>query len=358
MDLIISRNGYSLEIEEPHVYVDNKSRKRSGHMTHALARFSEEEFIDFNSNCSAVRWGGHSPYGYVEYRTSEDSGKTFSEERPLPYSVQSFLDGLFTVSVEKAVACDDGTLIAFCLRNTAFSESCCEPWLAPTVITSKDKGKTWSEPRPLCPYEGRVYDAVYHNGTVYALEFCNGHFLGTDETHVYRLFVSLDDGATFHERSILPIEGKDHSYASLLFDDTGKLHIYAYRSDNEQLLDHAISSDCGETFRVTDPCFLPYGARNPQTALLDGVFLLHGRAVDRKGFVLYSSTDGAHWDEGVRLREKPHLAGAFYSNNLNLKDENGEFLLIQFSDTYTDDPSAYYVATVNVMHTRVRIRRP
>lgn len=58
-------------------------------------------------------------------------------------------------------------------------------------ISSKDKGKTWSEPQLLCPYEGRIYDAVYRNGVIYALEFCNKNFIGTDAEHVYRLFVSL-----------------------------------------------------------------------------------------------------------------------------------------------------------------------
>ena len=357
MSLIINRDNYSIEIEDPHIHVDNKSRNRSGHMTHALARFSETEFIDFNSNCSAIRWAGHSPYGYVEYRLSEDSGSTFSKTFTLPYSYQSFLDGIFTISVEKAVACDDGTLVAFCLRNSAFSETCCEPWLTPFVVTSKDKGQGWSEPRELCPYEGRVYDAVYHNGVIYALEFCNKNFLGTDENHVYRLFVSHDSGETFSERCVVPINGKDHSYASMLFDDKGEMHVYAYCSKNEQLLDHAISSDNGHTFRIAEPCFFGHGARNPQVALIDGIYIMHGRASDRKGFMVYSSPDGQHWDEGVRLVDKPHLAGAFYSNNLNLKDDDGEeFLLVQFSDTYTDDPNAYYVATVNVMHTRIRIR--
>lgn len=347
---------YTVEIETPHVYVDNKSRKRSGHMTHALARFSETEFVDFNSNCSAIRWGGHSPYGYIEYRLSEDSGNTYSDVQALPYSIDCFMDGIYAISVEKAVICDDGTLVAICLRNTATVESCCEPWHSPTIVSSKDKGKTWSEPQELCSYKGRVYDALYKDGTIYVLEFCNEHFFGTAEEHVYRLFISQDNGKTFSERCVLPIDGKDHSYATMLFDPDGKLHVYAYCGTNEQYFDHIISDDNGKTFYTVEPCFVKNGARNPQIALIDGIYILHGRAIDRKGFMIYSSTDGQHWDEGVRLAEKNHLAGAFYSNNLNLKDENGEFLLVQFSETYTDDPDPYYVATVNVMHTRIRIK--
>lgn len=149
----------------------------------------------------------------------------------------------------------------------------------------------------------------------------------------------------------------DHSYANMLFDTNGDLHVYAYCGTNEQYFDHAISSDNGLTFRTAKSCFIKHGARNPQTALIDGVYIMHGKANDRKGFMIYSSLDGENWDDGIRLADKPHLAGAFYSNNLNLKDENGKFLLVQFSETYTDDPNAYYVATVNVMHTRIRIQR-
>lgn len=350
-------DNYTVEIEKPHIYVDNESRKRSGHMTHALARFSENEFIAFNSNCSAKRWGGHSPYGFIEYRLSQDSGKTFSEIFTLPYSIESFLDGIYAISVEKAVVCDDGTLVAFCLRNSAEGPTCCEPWDIPTVITSSDKGKSFSTPQELCTYKGRVYDAVYKDGVIYALQFCNENFLGTEKEHVYRIFTSEDNGKSFEEKCILPIDGKDHSYASLLIDKDGNLHAYGYCASNEQYLDHAISYDNGKNWTVLEPCFIKEGARNPQIALVDGVYILHGRAQDRKGFMIYSSPDGQNWDEGVRLAPKNHLAGAFYSNNLNLKDENGEFLLVQFSETYTDKEDAFYVATVNVMHTQIRIRR-
>ena len=40
---------YEVIFEEPTLYVDNESRKRSGHMTHAMAEFAPNCFIDFNS---------------------------------------------------------------------------------------------------------------------------------------------------------------------------------------------------------------------------------------------------------------------------------------------------------------------
>ena len=85
---------YTAIVEPPVVYVDNEARRRSGHMSHAMAKFGENSFIDFNSNCSAVLWNGHMPYGWVEYRISRDGGKTYGEVKTLPYSWESLLDGL------------------------------------------------------------------------------------------------------------------------------------------------------------------------------------------------------------------------------------------------------------------------
>ena len=46
----IIRERYTAELEAPEVYVDNEKRRRSGHMSHAMAEFAPNTFIDFNSN--------------------------------------------------------------------------------------------------------------------------------------------------------------------------------------------------------------------------------------------------------------------------------------------------------------------
>jgi len=56
----IDRGAYKIKIEAPEIYVDNEKRGRSGHMSHAFAEFKKGQFIEFNSNCSATRCGGHS----------------------------------------------------------------------------------------------------------------------------------------------------------------------------------------------------------------------------------------------------------------------------------------------------------
>jgi len=339
------------------MFVDHQSAGRSGHMSHAMARIAPRKFIDFNSNCSAVRIGGHFPYGWVEYRFSEDSGKTYSDVQALQYSVDSFHDGLFTISVEKAVVCEDGSIVAFCLRNDALDPNMtfCEPWKTPTVIISKDEGKTWSEPVVYSPYPGRTYDAFYHKGVIYAIHFCNEKFLGKTPDHKYRIYVSHDNGKTFEERSYVPFDTYDRGYCTMQLDSNEVLHVYAYNLNAEDYMDHAISNDFGKTWTVLEPCYVAKGIRNPQTALIDGVYILHGRAGKAEGFVIYSSLDATHWDEGCFLiRNKD--AAAFYSNNLNLTDEKGNFLLVQYSDLYRNITKETQYA-VNVMHMKVRIKK-
>lgn len=108
LSLEIKHKNYTVKIEPPEIYVNNESRGRSGHMSHAMAEFAPGKIIDFNSNCSAKRMGGHSSFGWVEYRISEDAGKTFSEKIDFPISIEEFFDGVYNISVEKAVACDNG----------------------------------------------------------------------------------------------------------------------------------------------------------------------------------------------------------------------------------------------------------
>lgn len=353
----IKRDNYKIKLFDPQIYVDNEKRGRSGHMTHAMAEFKKGCFIDFNSNCSALRYGGHFPYGWVEYRITDDCGKTFSDFKTLDYSYKCFIDGINTISVEKAVACNDGTIVAFCLRNDAMSPQFCEPWATPTVIRSKDGGKSWTEAKELCPYPGRPYDAVYKNGKIYVLHFCNPNFLGTEDKHKYRIFESCDNGESFTELCEVPIDSKGRGYGSMLFDEDDTLHIYTYNSCDESHMDHAVSCDYGKSWELLPPTLVKKGIRNPQTALLNGIFVLHGRTGDRNGFVIYTSENGSDWDEGFLVEHQNFLAGAYYSNNINLEDEHGKFLLIQYSSPYTHLEDLYYVATVNVMHLRLEIEK-
>ena len=334
MSVEIKRKNFTVKVTEPEVYVDNKSRKRSGHMSHALAEWAPGKLIDFNSNCSAVKHEGHSTFGFIEYRLSEDAGETFSDIYTLPYSMQALFDGINVISVEKAVACDDGRIVAICLRNDA--DGVCEPWDTPMTVTSFDGGKTWTREKEICQYKGRIYDACYHEGVIYLLEFCNDaavDFVGQNEEHVYRLFTSRNNGDSFEELCVVPLPNLGRAYGSMLFDDKGLLHVYAYNKNDETHMDHIISRDCGKSWDTADTCYVKEGIRNPQTALIDGVYILHGRNSAATGFVLYTSEDGITWDEGTYLGREERYC--YYSNNIVLKDKNGKNrLLIQYSEMY------------------------
>lgn len=345
----IKREGYTVSIGEPILYVDNEARGRSGHMSHAMAELAPGRLIDFNSNCTAKKYDGHSTYGWIEYRISDDGGETFSDIRELPYSKEALYDGVNVISVEKAVACDDGRVVAICLRNTA--TTLCAPWDTPMTVTSLDGGKTWSKEKELCGYKGRVYDALYHNGVIYVLEFCNDgtkDFVGVDDDHVYRIFTSRNNGDTFEELCVVPILSKGRGYGSMLVDDKGDLHVYAYNIKDETHMDHIVSHDLGRSWEEPGTCYLKEGIRNPQTAQMDGVYLLHGRNAAVNGFVLYTSRDGVTWDEGCYLANKNGLC--YYSNNIVLNKNGKNKLLIQYSECYASQ-------CVNVWHRWLEINK-
>lgn len=330
----VKRDNYTLKFSDPILYVDNKSRNRSGHMTHAIAEYAPGKIIDFNSNCTAEKYEGHSTFGWVEYRISEDGGETYSEIHELPYSKKALYDGIHVISVEKAVACDNGRIVAICLRNDA--DELCQPWDTPMFVTSDNAGKTWSEEKELCSFKGRVYDACFYKGNIYVLEFCNdgtGCFCGEKEEHVYRIFISRNYGESFEELCVVPIPSMDRGYGSMVFDDKGRLHLYAFNLNDKQHMDHIISTDCGKTWEEPTVCFLKDGIVNPQANQMDGIYIVHGRNETADGLVLYTSEDGQNWDEGCYLG---HEKGpCYYSNNIVLKDKDGKNrLLIQYSEMY------------------------
>lgn len=332
--------GFSLVFDEPTVYVDNEARNRSGHMSHAMAEFAPDCLIDFNSNCSVGILRGHMPHGTVEYRISRDAGETYGPVQELPYSVEALYDGRFTISVEKAVAVN-GRIVAFCLRNTI---AWCEPWRTATWIVSDDEGKTWSEPKELSGYRGRIYDARVKDGKIYVLLHCNDAvktFTGNDPEHVYRLYVSDDCGETFREQSVVPIPVYGRGYGAMIFRPEGSLVVYAYNIDDECHMDWAISTNNGKTFDQIGKSYLDKLIRNPQISCLDGTYVLCGRA-GQKGFVFYASPDGLNWSEGLMLEAEK--GPCYYSNGIVLKaPDGGNRLLVQYSEIYRD-------WCVNAMH--------
>ena len=350
MDRIFDGVAGRLHIGEPELYIDNKARKRSGHMCHAMIEYRPGKIIDFNSNCSTVRLQGHAAYGWVEYRYSDDYGKTWSEPHDLPYSRQEFFDGNYTISIEKGVCCN-GVITLFALRNTQFSAICCEPWKTAMVLQSHDFGKTWTDPYELCEFEGRVYDAAVHDGVIYAMIFCNPNHVGKTPEHLYRLYTSRDNGKSFQLASVIDIENIGHAYGALQFRDDGSLIAYANDIGNGFLLSESISYDLGKTWKRLPDAVLPEGIRNVQVSRLGPGYVMHGRAFRNaswgKGLIVYTSKNAVNWDDGILL--EPEKTSCYYSGNLRLvKPDGSETLLVQYSDIYGD--TFENAAAVNIMH--------
>ncbi len=329
-----------IRLSEPVIHADNEKNGRSGHMGHAMALLKDGSIIAFSSNTSKNRCCGHSAFGWMEYRYSKDQGKTFSEPIVFPYSKEEFYNGINTVSVEKAITLDNGDLLAFCLLNSQLTEICCEPWERPKVVRSTDGGKTWEKPINFSNYKGRVYDARVHDGAIYVLQHLNDakeFFLGNKPEHEYRLFKSVDNGKTYTE-TVLPFESFGRGYGNMIFREDGALIVYVYNGRDEQNMDYVISYDGGKTFSAPQQSFVKNKIRNPQVGVLDGQFILHGRAGESEGgkgsFVIYTSCDGIEWDEGTVLVKNLRPA-CFYSSNLTVKLPDGkERMLVKYSENY------------------------
>lgn len=343
--MIICGKVRDLMLSEPILYIDNEARGRSGHMGHPMLNFGNGRIMDFNSNVSAVRCDGHSGFGWMEYRISEDGGDTFGETNIVPYTMDVLLDGMYSAIIEAAVVCGDGTIVAVCNLFSQENSVCCNPYGIPTYIRSSDMGKTWEEAKPLSCFEGRVYSARYHDGKIYVLEFCNREVVGKTANDLYRIFRSCDNGKSFHELCVVPFPSTNgRFYGAMQFDRNGNLMVYAYNENCEDKLDYAVSGDGGKTWNKTGVCRLAKKIRNPQIAILDGQFILHGReACNINAFVLYTSEDGILWDEGHRIVDC-HPATSFYSNNVAVNKCGKNKLLVQYSQTYKES------CCVNIYH--------
>lgn len=335
----------NIRLSDPILYIDNEARGRSGHMGHPMLNLGNGTIVDFNSNVSAVRCDGHSGFGWMEYRISEDHGDTFGDFNVIPYTVDVLLDGMYSAISEAAVACDDGAIVVFCNMFSQENSVCCNPHGIPTYIRSYDMGKTWESAKPLSSFEGRVYNARYYDGKIYVLEFCNREVVGAKDTDVYRIFCSSDNGGSFEELCVVPFTSTNgRFYGTMQFDMSGRLIVYAYNQEHEDELDYAVSEDCGKTWTKAGACHLAKRIRNPQVAVLDGQFILHGReSCGTNAFVLYTSEDGIVWDEGHRIVEL-HPATSFYSNNVIVNKNGKNKLLVQYSQTYKES------CCVNIYH--------
>ena len=327
------------------LFVNHQANGRSGHLGHALVEYAAGKILAFYPNCSAqdARWNGHSGFGWMEYKRSADCGKTWSEPEIEPNSKALFDENCGrTMMCEKAVSPSENEIVLFYLTCDMQTDGhIWEPYFEPRCAFSHDGGMTFSQPELFVHEAGRIYDACCHDGRIYVLFFANAELPGIAhlQEHPYRLYVSEDAGKTFLLSSELPFQSTINCfYGSLVFCPDGRLIAYIYDEKDEHNPKYAVSRDGGKTWDIPRRAFLEKKIRNPQLVWFSDRCFMHGRSgswgKDKGHFVLYSSEDGIHWDEGVYLRMATEGAGA-YSNNLIVHcPDGGERLLIQASHAY------------------------
>lgn len=350
---VLSNENPKIVFTNREVFVDHQKNNRSGHLGHAMVECKDGSIIAFYSNCSGlsgIEFGGagHSMYGWVEYKRSFDRGLTWGEPKVLKYSYDSFLDGVYKIGCEKAVVCDDGTIVLFCLRSIG---RYFEPYATPVCLLSHDNGETWSEPISVSDERGRMYDAIYKDGRVYLLEFCNSTdkgFICAEEGKFYKIFASDDNGQSFYEYTTIPFDTMGHAYGNMIFTPDGYLMFYAYNAKDEYNLTTLISADCGKTWSKPFKSYVAKIARNPQVGYVNGAYILHGRSEEGMNFVFYHSKDGINWDEGTIVNEG-RIGGCYYSNNMTVKGADGkDRLLVQYSESYKN-------AQTNIIHAWIEV---
>ena len=105
------------------LFVDHSKAGRSGHLGHALVEYAPGKILAFYPNCSDAN-DGHTGDGWMEYKRSEDGGRTWSKSAPLKYSkrVYEAVTGR-SVMCEKAVCTNNGDILLFCLECANIAEN-------------------------------------------------------------------------------------------------------------------------------------------------------------------------------------------------------------------------------------------
>lgn len=326
------------------MFADHSPSRRSGHLGHALAECLNGELLAFYPSCNDDN-NGHSGNGWMEFKRSFDYGQTWENPVKLDYSFDMWASKCGrTAMAEKAVTTDTGAIVLFHLIcDMQVNGSIWEPYWEPTYTRSEDHGHTWSDAKQLCPLRGRVYDALYKDGVIYALMFANDatvHYAGILPGHQYQLYESHDDGRTFSLSSTLSINPQGRCYGTMEFMENGDLIVYVYNLNDEYHADYCVSHDNGITWCAPGKSYFAKCIRNPQLVRFGDGYFLHGRSgslcADPGHFVIYFSNDGFSWDAGHCLRKRGPGAGA-YSNNLVVKkygDPTQDRLLIHASHPY------------------------
>jgi hypothetical protein len=230
--------------------------------------------------------------------------------------------------VYSVITAPNGTLIATVIR---YANHQWEKQRPPVYFLSNDHGQTWRGPREFDD-SATVDEIAYtmdtsfvHDGEVFIV--FRGGTSNMSPGGPQTLWVSDDNGESFSQRSVLPFDHANYYWAAGALDD-GKIIVYSYNAHQkredptaEQNIPYVISTDRGRTWSEVQTTHFAKGIRNMQlSGKLGERYFIHGRSGsyprdlvgDDPGpgnFVLYSSPDGIHWDEGIVLMSRLQTPG-------------------------------------------------
>jgi BNR repeat-like domain len=314
------------------LFVDRHAEGYSGHGNNSITECQNGDIVAFYSmtGTGADHWNGHGSGGWSEYRRSTDGGLTWSQRTVFDYSKRVWEgDEVYSALVYSLVTAPNGTLIATVIR---YANQKWEKQRTPVYLLSDDHGHTWKG-----PYEfdesATVDDISYtmntsfvHDGEVFIV--FRGGTANMTPGGPQTLWVSGDNGKSFSRRSFLPFDNDTYYWAAGALDH-GQIIVYTYdahlRPDDktaEQNIPYVISTDGGRTWSDIQTAHFAKGIRNMQlSGKLGEWYFIQGRSGSNprdpvgddpgpNNFVLYSSPDGIHWDEGIVLMSRLQTPGS------------------------------------------------
>jgi hypothetical protein len=344
------------------LFVDRQLEDRSGHGNNSLAECRNGHIVAFYSvtGIGADNLNGHGTAGWSEYRRSTDGGQSWSDPVVFDYSKRMWEgDEVYSALVYSVITAPNGTLIATVIR---YANERWQKQRAPVYFLSEDHGQTWQGPREF-DESATVDDIAYTMDTSFVYDgevfiVFRGGASDMSPGGPQTLWVSDDNGESFRRRSVLPFDHANYYWAAGALDD-GKIIVYSYnahqkREDRtaEQNIPYVISTDHGRTWSDVQTTHFAKGIRNMQlSGKLGQWYFMHGRSGsyprdligDDPGpdnFVLYSSRDGIHWDEGIVLMSRLQTPGGgdcYSANEIIGKydPETPEKLLIHADVSYS-----------------------